>query len=104
MVLNIAVWGAVIAYFLQMVSYILLKRNLPNLNRPYKSPVGVAGALVAALLALLIFVGQALNPALTTAIQAIAIVYVIGLVLFGLFGRKKLVLSPEEQAAISGHK
>jgi len=25
-------------------------------------------------------------------------------VLFGLFGRKKLVLSPEEQAAISGHK
>jgi ethanolamine permease len=52
----------------------------------------------------LIFVGQALNPALTTAIQAIAIVYVIGLVLFGLFGRKKLVLSPEEQAAISGHK
>jgi ethanolamine permease len=87
-----------------MVSYILLKKNLPNLNRPYKSPVGVMGALVAALLALLIFVGQALNPALTTAIQAIAIVYVIGLVGFGLFGRKKLVLSPEEQAAISGHK
>jgi ethanolamine permease len=87
-----------------MVSYILLKRNLPNLNRPYKSPVGVMGALVAGLLAALVFVGQALNPALTTAIQAIAIVYVIGLVLFGLFGRKKLVLSPEEQAAISGHK
>ena len=103
-VLNIAVWGAVIAYFLQAVSYILLKRNLPNLNRPYKSPVGVPGAAVAALLALLIFVGQALNPALTTAIQAIAIVYVIGLLGFGLFGRKKLVLSPEEQAAISGHK
>jgi len=103
-VLNIAVWGAVIAYFLQAVSYILLKRNLPNLNRPYKSPVGIPGAAVAALLALLIFVGQALNPALTTAIQAIAIVYVIGLLGFALFGRKKLVLSPEEQAAISGHK
>jgi len=103
-VLNIAVWGAVIAYFLQMVSYILLKKNLPNLNRPYKSPVGVMGALVAGLLAALVFVGQALNPALTTAIQAIAIVYVIGLVGFGLFGRKKLVLSPEEQAAMSGHK
>jgi len=103
-VLNIAVWGAVIAYFLQMVSYILLKKNLPNLNRPYKSPVGVAGALVAGLLAALVFVGQALNPALTTAIQAIAIVYVIGLVGFGLFGRKKLVLSPEEQSAMSGHK
>jgi ethanolamine permease len=102
-VLNIAVWGAVIAYFLQMVSYVLLKKNLPNLARPYKSPVGLAGAFVAGALALLIFVGQAINPALTTAIQAIAIVYVIGLVGFGLFGRKKLVLSPEEQAAVDGH-
>jgi ethanolamine permease len=89
---------------LQMISYILLKRKLPDLKRPYKSPVGVAGALVAGLLAALVFVGQALNPALTTAIQAIAIVYVIGLLGFGLFGRKKLVLSPEEQAAIAGHK
>jgi len=103
-VLNIAVWGAVIAYMLQMISYILLKQKLPDLKRPYKSPVGVAGALVAGLLAALVFVGQALNPALTTAIQAIAIVYVIGLLGFGLFGRKKLVLSPEEQAAIAGHK
>jgi HAE1 family hydrophobic/amphiphilic exporter-1 len=37
-------------------------------------------------------------------LAAIAIVYVIGLVGFGVFGRKKLVLSPEEQAAIAGHK
>ncbi len=103
-VLNIAVWGAVIAYMLQMISYLLLKKRLPNLARPYKSPVGSMGAIVAGLLAALVFVGQALNPALTTAIQAIAIVYVIGLVGFGLFGRKKLVLSPEEEAAIKGHK
>jgi ethanolamine permease len=89
---------------LQMISYLLLKKKLPDLKRPYKSPVGVLGAVVAGSLAALVFVGQALNPALTTAIQAIAIVYVIGLVGFGLFGRKKLVLSPEEQAAIAGHK
>jgi ethanolamine permease len=89
---------------LQMLSYLMLKKKLPNLARPYKSPVGSMGAIVAGLLAALVFVGQALNPALTTAIQAIAIVYVIGLVGFGLFGRKKLVLSPEEEAAIKGHK
>jgi ethanolamine permease len=87
-----------------MISYLLLKKRLPNLARPYKSPVGSMGAIVAGLLAALVFVGQALNPALTTAIQAIAIVYVIGLIGFGLFGRKKLVLSPEEEAAIKGHK
>jgi ethanolamine permease len=102
-VLNIAVWGAVLAYLLQMISYILLKRKFPNLNRPYKSPVGVGGALIAGILALVIFIGQALNEGYRSAIIAIAIVYAVGLLLFALFGRKRLVLSPEEQAAIKGH-
>ncbi|NCV84106.1 MAG: amino acid permease [Actinobacteria bacterium] len=103
-VLNIAVWGAVLAYLLQMISYLLLKRKYPNLNRPYKSPVGSMGAIVAAALALLIFIGQALNEGYRSAIIAIAVVYVLGLLGFALFGRKKLVLSPEEEAAIKGHQ
>ncbi len=102
-VLNIAVWGAVLAYLLQMISYVLLKRKYPNLNRPYKSPVGVMGAVVAGILALVIFIGQALNEGYRSAIIAIVIVYAVGLLLFALFGRKRLVLSPEEQAAIKGH-
>jgi ethanolamine permease len=81
----------------------LLKRKFPNLNRPYKSPVGVGGALIAGILALVIFIGQALNEGYRSAIIAIAIVYAVGLLLFALFGRKRLVLSPEEQAAIKGH-
>ena len=103
-VLNIAVWGAVIAYMLQMVSYLLLKKNMSQLKRPYKSPVGSAGALVAGLLALVVFVGQLLNPAYRQAIFAIAIVYILGLLYFGLVARKRLVMSPEEEAAIKGHK
>ena len=103
-VLNIAVWGAVIAYMLQMVSYLLLKKNMSQLKRPYKSPVGSAGALVAGLLALVVFIGQLLNPAYRQAIIAIAIVYILGLLYFGLVARKRLVMSPEEEAAIKGHK
>jgi ethanolamine permease len=103
-VLNIAVWGAVIAYMLQMISYLLLKKNMSQLKRPYKSPVGSAGALVAGLLALVVFIGQLLNPAYRQAIIAIAIVYILGLLYFGLVARKRLVMSPEEEAAIKGHK
>ena len=103
-VLNIAVWGAVIANMLQMVSYLLLKKNMSQLKRPYKSPVGSAGALVAGLLALVVFIGQLLNPAYRQAIIAIAIVYILGLLYFGLVARKRLVMSPEEEAAIKGHK
>jgi ethanolamine permease len=101
-VLNVAVWGAVISYTLQMVSYVILKQKFPNVKRPYLSPTGVPGAIVAGLIAVLIFVGQLLNPALTPAIITVAIVYVLGLALFALFGRHRLVLSPEEEYALSG--
>lgn len=101
-VLNIAVWGAVLAYFLQMVSFIILRKKLPNVERPYRSPWGITGAVIAAAIALLIFVGFLLNPTFQPAIIAIAIVYVIILVGFALFFRHRLVLSPEEEYALSG--
>ena len=101
-VLNIAVWGAVIAYFLQMVSYVILRKRFPNASRPYKSPVGIPGAVVAGVIALIAFAGFALQEAFRPAIIAIAIVFVVMLVLFAIFGRTKLVLSPEEEYALSG--
>jgi len=45
--LNMAVFGAVIAYILQMASFLLLRRNLPSIERPYVSPFGVVGAVLA---------------------------------------------------------
>jgi ethanolamine permease len=101
-VLNIAVWGAVIAYLLQMVSFVVLRRKHPDAARPYRSPVGVPGAVVAGLLAALVFVGVMLNPDYRSAIVAIAVVYVVGLVAFALWGRSRLILSPEEEYAMTG--
>ncbi|MFC5928987.1 amino acid permease [Cryobacterium melibiosiphilum] len=101
-VLNIAVWGAVLAYLLQMVSFVLLRRNLADAPRPYRSPTGVWGAIVAGVIAAAIFLGFLLNDIFRPAIVAIAVVYVIGLGLFALFGRTRLVLSPEEEYALSG--
>ena len=45
--LNMAVFGAVISYVLQMISFILLRRRLPEIERPYRSPLGVPGAACA---------------------------------------------------------
>jgi ethanolamine permease len=101
-VLNIAVWGAVLAYLLQMVSFVILRRKYPNVSRPYVSPWGVPGAVIAAVIAALIFVGFLLNPTFLPAIIAIGIVYVIILVGFALYFRHRLVLSPEEEYALSG--
>ncbi|MBU4465188.1 MAG: amino acid permease [Actinobacteria bacterium] len=101
-VLNIAVWGAVLAYLLQMISFVILRKKYPNAQRPYRSPWGIPGAVIAAVIAALIFVGFLLNVAFQPAIIAIAIVYVVILIGFALFFRHRLVLSPEEEYAISG--
>ena len=101
-ILNIAVWGAVLAYLLQMVSFVILRKKFPNAKRPYKSPWGVPGAVVAAIISALIFLGFLLNAAFQPAIIAIAIVYALILLGFALYGRHRLVLSPEEEYALSG--
>jgi len=101
-VLNIAVWGAVLAYLLQMVAFVILRRKYPNAKRPYRSPWGVPGAVTAAVIAALIFLGFLLNPTFVPAIIAIAVVYAVMLIGFAVYGRNHLVLSPEEEYAVSG--
>lgn len=101
-VLNIAVWGAVLAYFMQMVSFIILRRKFPHAARPYKSPMGLFGAYSAAVIALLVFLGFLLNPTYLPAIIAIVVVYVVIFIGFAVYGRHRLVLSPEEEYALSG--
>jgi ethanolamine permease len=101
-VLNIAIWGAVLSYVMQMASFVILRRRFPKATRPYVSPTGIAGAVIAGLIAVVIFVAFLFNPGYQIAIAGIAIVYIIGLIIFGIWGRKRLVLSPEEEFALSG--
>jgi ethanolamine permease len=103
-VLNIAIWGAVIAYALQMVSFIILRRKFPNANRPYRSPWGIPGAVIALVVSVLVFFGFFINESARPAIVAIAVVYVVILIGFALVFRHRLVLSPEEEYALSEGK
>ena len=51
--LNIAVFGATVSYVLMMLSHIVLRRREPELERPYRTPGGVATSGVALVLAAL---------------------------------------------------
>jgi ethanolamine permease len=99
--LSMAVFGAVISYFMQMLSFIRLRSKMPNIERPYRSPVGVFGAGLAGLIALISLVALFLNDAYRPGVYGVAIWFVLALLYFGLSGRNKLVLSPEEEFAMT---
>jgi ethanolamine permease len=99
--LVMAVFGAVISYFMQMVSFVLLRQKLPNIERPYRSPVGNAGAIVAAIIALVSFVSLFFNEDYRPGVIGTVIWFAIGVIYFAVRGRNQLVYSPEEEFAIS---
>jgi ethanolamine permease len=102
--LNIAVFGAVIAYFLQMVSYLILKKKFADVPRPYSSPTGTWGAVVAGVIAGATLVILPFNDAYRSVVVGVAVFFAIGLLYFAIFGRNKLVLSPEEEFAVTHGK
>jgi len=102
--LNMAVFGAVIAYALQMLSYILLRVRLPNIARPYRSPLGIPGAAVALIVSLVTLIALFVtDPIYQKVVVGAAVWYGLGLLWFALYARHKLVLAPEESFARSAH-
>lgn len=102
LLMQIAVFAALISYVMMMISHFVLRRRFPRLHRPYRTPgypLTPAIALVLALVALSssLFYAEA---ALVSVLATLA-VFGIGLAYFGLYSRHRLVASaPEEEAAL----
>ena len=97
--LNMAVFGAVIAYVLQMASFIILRQKYPTLARPFVSPLGVPGAVVTTAIAVVTLVTLFVNPAYNKGVVGAAAWFGLGVLYFALRGRHRLVLAPEEDFA-----
>lgn len=96
--LNMAVFGAVLAYILQMASFLILRKK--NMERPYVSPLGIAGAWVAILISAVTFFVLFLNPDYNKGVIGAAVWFALGIAYFAFYARKRLVLSPEEEFAM----
>src|SRR5215218_4754577 len=99
--LYMAVFGAVISYFMQCLSFIILRRNLPDIERPYRSPVGQWGAAIAGAVALVSLISLYLNEDYRPGVYGTLIYFLLGIVYFAVAGRHRLVLSPEEEFAMT---
>jgi len=96
--LNMAVFGAVIAYIMQMAAYVRIK-SMTSLDRPYVSPLGRTGAIVAAIIAIATLVFLFVNPDYRPGIYGVAIWFAMSLGYFGVYARHRMILSPEEEFA-----
>jgi ethanolamine permease len=98
--LTMAVFGAVISYVMQMAAFVLLRRNLPHIERPYLSRLGVPGAVVAGIIAMVSLAALFLNADYRPGVVGVAIWFLVSIAYFALVGRRRLVLSPEEAFAM----
>jgi ethanolamine permease len=97
--LNMAVFGAVISYILVMSSYIKLKLDRPDLYRPYQSPLGIFGAAIGTVLAIMALC--ACFAASQPGIWGVSIFLIVAIAYFWFYSRNHLVAqAPEEKAAL----
>jgi ethanolamine permease len=102
--LNMAVFGAMLSYIAQALSFILLRRNQPNIERPYRSPFGIPGAVVTIIIAAVTLFYQLQDPNFYKGVIWVILWLAVGIAYFALIGRNKLILSPEEEFALAHKK
>jgi ethanolamine permease len=102
--LNMAVFGAMFSYIMQALSFILLRKNQAHIERPYKSPLGIPGALVTIVIALVTLAYQIQDPLFFKGVFWVGVWFLLAILYFALVGRHKLILSPEEEFAMEHKK
>jgi ethanolamine permease len=86
---------------MQCLSFIMLRRRLPHIVRPYRSPVGEWGAGIAGAIALVSLISLYLNSDYRPGVVGTLVYFVLGIAYFAFAGRHRLVLSPEEEFALT---
>jgi ethanolamine permease len=94
--INIAVFGAAVSYVLMTLSHIVLRRKEPDLERPYRTPGGVATTGVAFVLAIAAVIATFFVDEKAAGITAG--VFLVALAYFWFYSRHHLVAdAPEEE-------
>ena len=98
--LNMAVFAAMFSYIMQSIAFIVLRRRLPDLPRPFRSPLGYVGPMLTIVIGLTTLWFQLSDPTYRQGVIGVSIWFGICIAYFALIGRHRLVLSPEETFAL----
>lgn len=101
LLMQVAVFAALISYVAMMVSHLVLRRRMPDLPRPYRTPGYPFTPLIALALSLLAMTSSLFyGEGAVTVVVGTAVIMGAGLLYFGLYSRHRLVAdAPEEEAS-----
>lgn len=99
MLIAMAGFAAVFVCILSMIAFLRLRRDYPDMPRPYHSPAGATGAMTALVIAVAALGFMLVDRHLVTGIYGAAGFILLGLLHFALRGRHRLRPAPEETAA-----
>ncbi|MEM7152264.1 MAG: ethanolamine permease [Myxococcota bacterium] len=102
LLMQIAVFAALISYVMMMVSHLVLRRRSPQLDRPYRTPGYPITPIIALVLSLVAMSSTLFyGGAAITVVVATVVTMGLGLLYFGLYSRHHLVAgAPEEEASV----
>jgi ethanolamine permease len=96
---NMAVFAALLSYLAQCAAFIVLRLNFPRLRRPFRSPMGIAGPSATIAVACLTLAVQFHASLYRTGAVAVTACLATWFVAFLLIRRDRLMPSPEEAFA-----
>ena len=101
LLLNMSVLAAMISYIISLFSYVVLKVRYPNMERPYKSPLGVTGAITGLIIVSIAAIFMFTNSDYRFGLIILAGIYFISLVTYMVIGKDSInENAPEEAFAI----
>ena len=94
--LNMAVFGAMLSYILRAISFIVLRRRNADMPRPFLSPFGQYGATAVIAISAVTLFYQLQDPNFSKGVLWVIVWFATASAYFALRGRHRLMLSPEE--------
>jgi ethanolamine permease len=102
LLIQLAVFAALISYVMMMASHFILRRDEPDMERPYRTPGAPVTPAVALVLSVLAMISSLFyQPQVVFMVLGVLVIYLLGLAYFWLYSRHHLVAdAPEEEFAL----
>jgi ethanolamine permease len=105
LLLNMSVLAAMLSYIISLISYVLLRVKYPDMERPYKSPLGITGAITGLIIVSIAAIFMFTNSDYRFGLIILSFIYSVSLLIYIVRSKNGVSsTAPEEAFSINLHK